>query len=82
MDDLDAPNIANLAWTYDKAGKLDDNLVSSLARAAVKRVNEFTATDITNVAWTFANAARWTTNYLAPWRKRWNELWTISVKKI
>ena len=58
LDDLDAPNIANLAWTYDKAGKLDDKLVSSLAKAATKRVNEFTATDITNVAWTFANAGK------------------------
>ena len=58
LNDLDAPNIANLAWTYDKAGRLDDKLVSSLARAATKRVHEFTATDITNVAWTFANAGK------------------------
>ena len=58
LDDLDAPNIANIAWTFDKANQLDPVLAQSLARAAERRVNEFTPQDLANVAWTFANAGQ------------------------
>ena len=56
VEDIDAANIANLLWSFQKAQKLDEELVTAMANAAEKRVLKFSTTDLTNVAWNFANA--------------------------
>ena len=58
LDGLDAPNIANIAWAFDKAGQLDERLAAGLAKVAEQRVADFGSQDLAKVAWTFANAGR------------------------
>jgi hypothetical protein len=62
LDDLDGPNIANLAWAFSKAAEKgaysDAELFAGLARVAQQKVSDFNAQDMANVAWTFANAGR------------------------
>ena len=56
VEDLDAPQIANLAWAFAKAGQVDTSLFTRLARSVQERVGDVGAQDLGKIAWAFANA--------------------------
>ena len=58
LNDLDAPNIANIVWTFDQASQLSEALFVALASAAEHQADNFNAQDLVNVAWTFANSGQ------------------------
>ena len=56
LDELDAPQIATVAWAFTTASAVDANLFKILASSAERRVDELGTGDIASIAWAFANA--------------------------
>ena len=56
LDELDAPQIATVAWAFTTASAVDDKLFRVLASSAQRRVDELGTADIASIAWAFANA--------------------------
>ena len=56
LSDCNAQELANIAWAFAKAGKLDGTFFAALARVAEQHLASFKGQELANTAWAFATA--------------------------
>ena len=57
LDQFNAQNLANTAWTFAKAGQQQEQLFKALSKMAERRLDQFNAQELANTAWALTDSA-------------------------
>ena len=58
LDQFNAQDFANTAWTFATEGQKDEQLFKALAKMAERRLQQFNAQELSNTAWAFATVGQ------------------------